>query len=149
MAEYIIVNGNAYAHATCEVRILDKVRTFVKEIEYEHEDEPGEVRGTSKQLLATADGEYKASGKIVMAKGQAQQLIDEMGDGYMEKRFPIVVSYAPDGLKLITDELRLCKIKKESDGSKSGSDALDTTWELHIFYLKKNGKLPLKKMVEG
>lgn len=149
MADYLILNGAAYSHANSEVRILDKVRQFVSEIEYEHEDEPGEIRGTHKQRLATVDGEYKGSGKITMARGQAQQIIDELGDGYMEKRFPIVCSYTGEGLKLITDTLGGCKIKKESFSSKTGNEGQMVTWELDITYLKMNGKKPLKKLIEG
>ena len=33
MADYLILNGAAYSHANSEVRILDKVRQFVPEIE--------------------------------------------------------------------------------------------------------------------
>lgn len=149
MAEYIIINGAAYHHSHCEIRILDKVRLLIEEIEYEHEDEPGEIRGTHKQRLADVDGEYKASGKIVLARGQAQQIIDELGDGYLGKRFPIIVSYAPEGLKLITDTLARCKIKKESFGSKTGNEGNKVTWELDIYYLKPNGKKPLKNLIEG
>lgn len=149
MPEYLIVNGAAYSHANSEVRILDKVRQFVAEIEYEHEDEPGEIRGTHKQRLATVDGDYKASGKLTLSQGQAQQIIDELGDGYLEKRFPIVCSYTGEGLKLITDTLGGCKIKKESFSSKSGNEGHMVVWELDITYLKKNGKKPLKKLIEG
>jgi hypothetical protein len=149
MAEYLIVNGAAYDHASSEVRMLGKPRRGVSEIEYEHEREVGELRANHQQALAETDGDYKPTVKITMARGLAEQIRDELGDGYMDKRWPLGVSYVKEGLKLINDDIPHCKITKESFSSKTGSDAQMVTWELHTFYIKPNGKKPLKNLIEG
>ena len=149
VVDYLEINGTAYGHNTAEVRIDGDVAPWVTEINYDHGQENGEVRGTSAVQLGDVEGDYKPSAKVTMSKGQAQKYIDKWGDGYMQKRFPIVVSYAPPGRKLITDKLVRCKIKKETDSSKQGNDGNMVEWELELYGICKNGKKPIKGMVDA
>lgn len=146
---YTIINGAAYGHNNHEARLNQKVRRFITEIEYDHELENGEQRGNGPLQLSDVDGDYKPSLKVTMAMGQAQEIIDELGDGYMQKWWPFTLSFAREGLKLININFGRVKIKKESDSSKSGNEGLNTTWELQLYYIIKNGKKPVKGIVEG
>lgn len=146
---FTIINGVAYSHSSCEISILGKPRLFVKEVKYSHNLEPGDVRGTSAQRIARTRGEYKCDGSITFYRGGAEEIREDLGDGWMEQEFDVVVTLQEDGLSTIIDTIAKCRAKKDETGSSSGSDPNEESWDLDPMYLLKNGWNPIFNLVKG
>ena len=125
------------------------MRQFVSEIGVRARgDEPGEIQGTHKQRLATVDGEYRAAARSPW-RGQAQQIIDELGDGYMEA-VPHRVAATPAGASSSSPtRWGGCRDQKESFSSKTGNEGQMVTWEPHITYQDERQEAAQKKLIEG
>jgi hypothetical protein len=149
MATYTKINGKAYSHSSIEVQLNGKSYPFVKEVSYSDDLEPGEVRGTSAQLLSRTRGEYKAEASITLYKGAAQELLDDLGDGFMEKEFDMVVTRKEDDMSTIIDTVVKCRIKKHESGSSTGSDPNEVKFDLHPMYILWNGYSPIAGLIKG
>jgi len=149
MATYTKINGKAYSHSSLDIRLNGKAYVFVKEITYSDSLEPGEVRGTNAQLLARTRGDYKSEASITLYKGSAQELIDDLGDGYLEKEFDVVVTRSEPDMSSIVDTIVKCRIKKIESGSSQGADPNEVKLDLHPFYILWNGYDPISGIVKG
>ena len=150
MAVFTIINGKAYSHSSCEIRIDDVPTPFIKEIKYSDNLEPGEVRGTSAQLLSRTRGDYKAEASLTFSsRGAAEECRERWGDGWMERIFDISVTMKEDDMSTIIDTIVKCRVKKSETGSSQGSDPNEESWELHPMYILKNGWSPISGLVKG
>lgn len=147
--EYPLVNGHRYSFSSIEAVVNGKRLLGFTSINYKQSLEPGEARGEHAQRYGTTRGELKADGDAEILKEEGEQLIKELGNGYMEKRFPVVVTYAEEGGKTRTDTLHNVRIQEVSDGHSSGNEALKIKLTLNIDFVEKDGVMPLKKMLGG
>lgn len=144
--QYPLIQGLRYDHSSAEINVNGKVVAGVKEISWSQDLEPGEVEGTYAHSVGDTRGRYKAEAKLVMFQAEAQELVDALGEGYMEKKFDIVVNYGEDGQPLLTRTLLGCRIKKDEEGS-SGADPNEVSFDLRVLMVLKNGKKPLSKTI--
>lgn len=84
-----------------------------------------------------------------MAQRDYNDLIARLGKGFMEKSFDIVVSYQEEGMPLVTNTIRGCRIKKSDGGSAAGNDANMVGVDLDPWYILWNGVEPLSSMLKG
>ncbi len=135
------VNGNAYDFSSTEITVRGrKILGGIQNISYEHSLTPGELYGNNAQVIGTTRGKYMATASATFYKAQYQELLDILGDGYGEARFPIVVMYGETGSPLIVDTLAGCRLKKDSDSGTEGGDASLVAVEFHVMMLYRNGK---------
>lgn len=146
-----LINGAAYDFTSIEIVIGARTFARISSINYEHGVDQGEVRGTSPFVLATTRGQYSASGSMTMYKEDFDALTTLLAampgpgaapvGGWMEKRFPIIVTYAePSSGRLLTDTLTGCRIMRARDNHSSGADAINVECDLHIMQVMMNGK---------
>lgn len=146
--EYPMVNGHRYDFSSVEARIKGKLYKGFKSVNYSQNLEPGEARGNHAQRLGTTRGELKAEADAEMYREEFDELIRDLGDGFMEARFPIVVSYADDGQKVSTDTLHTVRITGVENSNGQGTDALAVKLTLSPDWVDYNGKKPLKRMLK-
>lgn len=147
MADSPAINGNVYDYATIKLMLDGDLYVSVKSIKYKDSCEPGELRGTSPQILGRTTGDYKAEASIEVSKGAANELRKKLGTGFMAVKFDAVVNYQPPGdLEIITDRVIGCRIKSTDNSHSQGSDALTETIELHVLKVNWNGYDPLPDM---
>lgn len=151
---YPLVNGVRYSFSSIGFLVGGQEIVGVTEISYDQELKPGDVYGTSPQLIGATKGQLKVTASLVMLQLEYEAFIAALcqlngtpGSGYMEVRADYVVQFQ-DGYgvnqgPLFTHILRGCKISKETDGYKVGPDANGTKVELHHFYTQKSGNLPM------
>jgi len=149
MATFTKINGKAYSHSSIEVQLNGKSYPFVKEVTYSDSLEPGEVRGTSAQLLSRTRGDYKAEASLTLYKGAAQELLDDLGDAFMEKEWDLVVTRKEEDMSTIIDTVVKCRIKKHESGSSQGADPNEVKLDLHPFYILWNGYSPIANLIKG
>lgn len=147
--EYPLINGHRYSYASIELDVEGKRFYGHKEISYSQELEPGEVRGAHSQILGRTKGELKPEASLTTYEEEWKEILDALGDGYMEKSLNVTVSYAESGRPTITDKLIGVRIKKVEKSHSQGGDALEVKLDLHPMWIEYNGKKPLKKMLGG
>lgn len=143
MASYPRINGHVYSFASIEVSVGQKIFTGFTEITYTQTLEPGVFRGTRSEKLARTRGEHNVEGSFSLVKDEYQELIEELGEGYMEAAIEFTVNYSEVNSKLITDVLTGSRITSEEDSHSQGTDSLVVACDLDILLMSRNGVLPI------
>lgn len=137
------INGDTYGFSSVSVVIGGLQPIAINEIEYNTELEPGKVRGTSVEVLATTAGEGDHSGKIVLNKSDSNAIIKALGAGFMRKKFQIVVKYAEEGEPtIIVDILDGVRITNYGQAHSNGPDGLMVSHDLFISKITYDGLDP-------
>jgi len=142
--EYPLINGDRYDFASIVFHINGDVVLGVKEISYKNSRERGEVRGTHPQKLARTRGQYKSEASATLYRREFDELVQKLGEGYMEIVFPITVSYANDGQPLVTDTIVGCTITEDDHSNSSGTDPTEVKITFDPMYILVNGVAPIK-----
>ncbi len=108
-------------------------------LNYDGDLEPGEGWGTNVDMMGRTTGQRKCSGALEMLALEADAFRSRLGKRYMRKPFNLFVAYAEPGAPLRKVELIGCRIKKESESSQAGNEALKTKFDLHIMRIRING----------
>lgn len=146
--KYPLVNGFAYGFSSIEANIKGKRIPLFKGISYDQELTHGEVRGNHPQLARITRGQLKHDGaNLELYKEEWEEMLTAFGNGYMEARFDVVVTYAEDGMPTVTDKLIGCKLSKVSNQHSAGDDGLTVKLDLVVMHIELNGFKPLKKMI--
>ncbi len=143
MADYPVINGNAFSWASVAFRFDGGEGIYVKEISYSHSVEREKIRGAGMRPLGMTRGEYDAEGSMTLNEEGYRALITKFGPGFMEKRFSISVSYAEIGQPTVTDELLDCRIASVEHNPSQGSEGLEVSIELSIMSIRESGINPL------
>lgn len=137
---YPLVNGVRYSFASIEFDVAGKVILGMKEIAYTETQEPGEIRGTSSQLLGRTAGDYGVESSCTMYREEWDDLLDTLGEGYLRTVFDINVTYADEGAPTKTDKLVGCRIKSVEQSNSQGTEGLEVQLELHVMYLLRDNR---------
>ncbi|BCS54561.1 hypothetical protein [Geobacter sp. SVR] len=117
------VNGNLYDWESIEVQLPSGICIGITNIDYDDERPIEERYGKGNVPRGFGRKNYKASAKMELDLDEAERLRMALGGSlYDGLPFPIVVSYASEGLPIVTDILPACKITKTSTGGKQGDD---------------------------
>jgi len=146
--QFPLVNGNRYAWSSVRIQANGQRYVGVKGVNYSQEVAPGEVYGTHAQKIGRTRGEVKPEASIELYKEEFDALINDLGDGFYEVEFEVVVSFDESG-RVITDQIHSCRIKKPDSGHSQGPDALTVKVDLDVMWIEYSGKKPLKTMVNG
>lgn len=140
---YPLVNGVRYEWSSAEIKLNGLTFLGIKEVAYNHKLEPSKVYGVHPQPIGRTRGVYSAEGSVTMYLSEANQLIESLGDGYMEQNFDMVVTYAEIDQDSITDEIIGCRIKSDDSSLSQGADALVKKFDLDVMFLIRNGRQAL------
>lgn len=143
--QYPLVNGHRFSFASAEIRYNGARLMGITSIDYKNTLEAGEARGNHAIRYGTTQGELKSDGSMEMLKEEADEFIRQLGDGYLEKRFQIVVSYAEEGQQTKVDTLVNVRLGEDAQSHSQGTDALKVKFTLNMDYVLRNGKSPVKK----
>ena len=133
-AQVLDFSSNTFNFKSCSTVIEGKVyKLGLKSIAYSDTLETKAVQDTASRLpIGVVAGNYTPKGSLEWATREAyQEFIGALGPAYLEKTFPISVSYAEPGKRTITDKIAQCRLLG-ADLSASGSDAIPVKQELLI-----------------
>jgi hypothetical protein len=140
------INSIRYDYSSVEININGQKFTAVKAISYKHGLKPGAVRGTSAMKNGRTRGQYEPEASVTMYKADYDELINALGDGYMEIAFGIVVSFADVGQPTSTTQIIGARIADEDTSMEEGSDAIVVKVDLDVMGVIPNGKRPVRNM---
>lgn len=146
------IQGMIYDFSSLDLGFDGKVQDWtegLKEISFNEELTPGEVRGRRAHVIGTTRGEYKADGSFTFFFVQGQQLIEYLcdgeGNGWGEKYFTLTLTYEEGSLKNKVEWFG-CRLKKADDSQSQGGDPLETKFDVFISMIARNGKYMVKKV---
>jgi hypothetical protein len=153
---YYAINGVRFQHASLEINFgipgFGLPTLGLQSIDYDDDLEPGELRGTSPQVLATTTGKYSSNAKLKLPKAEAGFLVQQLNAvaaqfadpvlgtaGYGQVSWIATLNYYDIGQQMQTDVLRGARIKKMADASKVGNEPLMVDIDLFLLTLSRNG----------
>lgn len=117
------INGNLYDWESVEIQFPSGIAIGVTNIDYDDERPIKPRHGKGSLPRGHGRENYKATAKMEMDLDEAVRLQEALGGSvYDGPPFIIVVSYATEGMPVITDVLPMCKITKTGSGAKQGDD---------------------------
>lgn len=148
----IHVNGQYYGHSNLRLKINGSTGTLpmvgVKEINWENAIDVQSVQGTLMQAIGSVDSKYAPKADMTLYLPHYDWLVEQLGDGFMAKRFDIDLSYRAEGLPFRFDYIRGAKIMKTSKKS-GGGDAIEVKLDLHVMWITENGVAPIPNLIRG
>ena len=150
MAEsFPTINGYEYSFSSVELRWRDKRYTGFKSINYKHSRDVGFAEGSPTQPLGLTRGSYGGvEGDLELLRKTFNAMVEDMGEGYLEQVFDILVTFAEKGQATCTDELRGITLTEESFDNARGADATTVKRSIKGLMLLPNGVKPLANMLE-
>ena len=139
---YPMMDTNELSFASIEANFGGRVIAGFSAIDYSDELEPGEVRGASPRVLATTRGNEKFTATATMRKAEFEnyRALLAAGQGYMEARHPITVTFFEIGASApIVDVLHGCRITKAQDSHKQGNEGLMVAITYHVMRIMRAG----------
>lgn len=138
------VNGHTYEWGDVRNETEGTSIEGVTSISYGHGVDPQDVKAAGFAPKDFTKGQYSADDvKIEMLQAYWDAWRNQLGNGYMRKRFTYTVSYADDGDDVVTDTLKQCQIKKVEKSPKQGSDSLMVTVTLKALKVIEGGVDPI------
>ncbi len=141
------INGNRFGYASIAATLAGRPYRGIKSINYKDNLEPGEVRGTSPQLIGATRGQYKAEADVEFYEDEWCDFRDALGDGFMEVPWQLLVNYQEEGADVQTDELYV-RISGVDASRSEGTEPLTRKLKLFVLLpIKHNGLAPFKDAV--
>jgi hypothetical protein len=148
--EYPLVNGVRYDFSSLTIVLNTKRVLGCSEVNYKQTLEPGVGYGTHPQALFDTRGQLKVEASCTLYRDEFDDLIQTLGNGFLEKRFDFLVHYQEDPRPMKTDTIRRAKMKGPEFGGSAGSDPLEVKVDLHVILpILINGINPLLKPLPG
>ncbi|MEM9692608.1 MAG: hypothetical protein AAGA56_08690 [Myxococcota bacterium] len=143
------INGYEYSFASIEINVDGRTYTGIKAMNYRHSREVGNAEGSPAELLGFARGSYTGvEGDMMMLRRTHDTLVQDLGPGYFDRMWDAIVSYAEEGLPLVTDELRGCTFTEEDYSNERGADPTMISLSFKGLQLRPNGVAPLRDMID-
>ena len=120
--ETTYINGQLYDWSAVQVQLPGGVAIGISSIDYDDELPTEERYGKGRVARGSGTKNYKASAKMELDLDEDERFRRAMGGSVYNGTFPIIVSYATDGLPIVTDVLPVCRVTKISTGNKQGDD---------------------------
>lgn len=131
------INGNYPDWGKVEIHLNGLHDIEVKALNYNFELKPGEVHGTSAQLLGTTRGKGTRSGSITLFTPAANRLRAALGDAYMTK-FWSMTAHWKEASGTVTSLEQTVRITKESWDGTEGEAPLEIKMDLLVKEAKVN-----------
>lgn len=138
--QFPLINGAGFSYSSIELKINGLIFRGFKSINYELSRERGKVYGNSPDPLFKTVGkaDYTCDAEIYVAEWYA--FLAQLGAGFGDVFFPILVSYAQAGFDTVQDSILGCTIDKISASQSEGTDPLVRKVEFNPLKILLNGQ---------
>lgn len=137
--DYPLINGFRYSFADVEIKMKNRRRRGVTEVNYTTSREHGDVSDNSDRKIGRTRGTVRNEASITMLKEEADAFIKELGPEFGTKSFDVPVTYS-SGITTVTDLLRGCCISSVGNAHRNSADALVVQLQLNVMEIKLSGR---------
>lgn len=136
---YPLINGVRHGFSSIELKIKDQIFIGFKSINYSVTRSRAKVMGNHPDPIGWTRGEneYKADCELYLAEWSLLQ--SQLGKGWGDIPFSVLVTYGENGFDTISDELTGCHLDGTDISNGQGSDALIRKVDLNPLKIILNG----------
>lgn len=137
--QYPLINGVRHSFASIELKLNNLIFIGFKSINYNRTRNRAFVRGNHPDPIGKTRGEneYKADTELYLAEFNMFQA--ELGPGYGDVFFQILVTYSENGFDTIQDVINGCTLDTTDVSQSQGSDPLVRKFDLNPLKILFNG----------
>ncbi len=152
--QYPLVTGfrHGFASLSAEFKLPSGATlTFrgFKSIDYNRKRDRGIIRGNHPDPLAKVRGENSYTGSVEVYLAEFQALIDELGPGYGDIPFTLLVHFVEGGFAGIQDELLGCTLDGTDASNGQGTDGISRKIDLSPLKIKFDGVDDVETPLQG
>jgi hypothetical protein len=136
---YALINGVRHSFSSIELKLNGQIFIGVKSINYSRTRGRSLVRGNSPDPLGKTRGENEYSGDCELYLAEWNLFQEQLGPGYGDVFFSVLVTYSENGFDTIQDELLGCTMDSAEASNAQGSDPT----------IRKVNLMPLKILYNG
>lgn len=133
------INGRLFQHSSIQFHFGMRIFEGVTSLTFTQTLQPGVARGTSPRKRGRTKGVHDASGSFEMLVDDYMELINALGNHYMDQEFRILANYKERGSPLHTAELIDVRITSEEFSSSDGEEPLVVSCDIDIMRIRLNG----------
>jgi hypothetical protein len=144
-----LVNGVRHCYSSVELKIRSIPYVGIKSINYAWKISRAKVFGTHPTPIARTRGTLEVTGDVELYLEEYNAILTELGSGFTQVAFPIVVTYSETGLSTIVDTLLGVTLDEGGASQSQGNDALTRKLTLNILDIRLNGLNPIDLPLTG
>ena len=129
-----LINGRAYGWADITASPAGVPLFGITDIEYAEAQEMENIYGAGNRPVARGFGRVTYSGSMTLQMEETEKLQAVSPTGRLQDlpEFPVIVSYIPEGAKIVTHKLQFCRFKNNGRTVKEGDMTIGTKIELVV-----------------
>lgn len=140
---YPLIRGFRHGFASLKFKFaLDggkTVQVFMKSVNYGRTRSRGWVRGNHPDPIAKTRGENEYRCDVEMPVAEYRLLVQDLGAGYGDKIFTLLVTYGENGFETVTDEIEGCTLDDDDSSNGAGPDPLMRKLTLNPTKIRMSG----------
>lgn len=137
--QYPLVNGVRHSFASIELKLDVQIFIGFKSINYSRTRNRALVRGNHPDPIAKTRGENEYSGDVELYLAEWNLFQSQLGAGYGDKFFQVLVTYTENGFDTIQDVINGCTIDSLEASQGQGPDPLVRKFDLKPLKILFNG----------
>ena len=146
--EFSYINWHAYSFGDIELRWGLKRYKGLKSINYKHSREVEAMLAVPDEPTGWPKGAYMGGeGSILLLRATLDQMIIDVGDGYMEEIFTILATRDSRNQPERTDQINGATLTEEDFTAERGGEGLYVTRAFKFLSLWPNGFKPMRNMI--
>lgn len=147
--QYPLINGVRHSFSSVELRLAGQIFVGFKSVNYSRKRGRTTVFGNSPDPLGKTRGknEYSGDCELYLAEWNAFQA--QLGAGYGDVFFDVVVQYSENGFDTLTDTLRGCTMDSTDASNGEGTDPTVRKFDLGPLKILFNGVDDLETPLVG
>lgn len=146
--EFTYIQGHAYSFGDIELRWGVKRYKGFKAINYKHSREVEAALAVPQEPTGWPQGAYVGGeGGITLLRKTLDQMIEDMGDGYMEEIFTMLVTRNAKLQPEKTDRINGATLTEEDFTAERGAGPLYVVRSFKFLSLWPNGFKPMRNMI--
>lgn len=140
---YPLIRGKRHGFASVRLRFAlpegKNIQIYVKSVNYGRTRSRGFVRGNHPDPIAKTLGENEYKANVEMPLAEYRLLVSELGPGYGDVDFDLLVTYGENGFETVTDEILGCNLDDDDASNAQGPDPLMRKIELNPLKIRMAG----------
>ncbi len=137
---YPLINGVRHSFASIELKLKEQIFIGFKSVNYSRTRSRTKVRGNHPDPLGKTQGENDYSADIELYLAEWNLFQEQLGAGYGDVFFQVLVTYSANGFDTIQDVINGCTLDSTEASQQQGPDPLVRKFDLSPLKILFNGK---------
>lgn len=138
--QYPLVNGVRHSFASIELKLKNQIFIGFKSINYSRTRTRALVRGNHPDPLGKTIGENEYSADVELYLAEWNLFQSQLGEGYGDVFFQVLVTYSANGFDTIQDVINGCTVDSLEASNSQGPDPTVRKFDMKPLKILYNGE---------